>query len=321
MRAVAGTVAGTALSGILRGGCGIGCVTLRCVILYCGRLLKTKTEVRHDAARAALRTRCMLCRLFDSALTLHRFSSLVDGLLNQLAGLLIGGVVSVRGGVISSVLAGGRLGNILNLRRVSVGRVQVIHLLDGLNRLVLLNRALFSVLFSSSFFGSRLLSSVHSRFFHCGCPSYLFALCNNLGESVRRRTLRQLLSRLHGDGDHGLLRMHRNVTGRHLRHNRLFRHDRLLRCYRLLGLNNVLGSLRACRRFSFTLSGLTLCSFLSLTLCSFLSLTLHTLRTFLRTLLTMLRKTLAALGKTLTSRCRKAHQTLTQVRALIRKTR
>ena len=84
------------------------------------------------------------------------------------------------------------------------------------------------------------------------------------------------------------------MTGRHLRHNRL------PRCYRQLGLSNVLGSLRAC---------------------CFLSLTLHTLCTCLRTLLTTLRKTLTALCKTLTSRGSKTHQTLTQVRALIRKTR
>ena len=52
----------------------------------------------------------------------------------------------------------------------------------------------------------------------------------------------------------------------------------------------------------------------SLTSGGFLSLTLHTLRTRLRALLTVLRKTL-------TSRGSKTHQTLTQVRALIRKTR
>ncbi len=40
------------------------------------------------------------------------------------------------------------------------------------------------------------------------------ALCNNL-ESVRRHTL-PAMGRLHGDGNHRLLRMHRNMTGRHL---------------------------------------------------------------------------------------------------------
>ena len=80
------------------------------------------------------------------------------------------------------------------------------------------------------------------------------------------------------------------MTGRHLR------------CYRQLSLNNVLGSLRACRLFRLALRCFTLCSFTfsRLTCRSFLSLTLHTLRTRLRTLLTTLRKTLAALCKTLT---------------------
>ena len=235
--------------------------------------------------------------------------------------------MSVHGGIVGVALVLGVRGRLnrcfnalvilrlrrVNVGRVSVGRVQVIDLLNGLNRLVLLSGALFS----SSLFGG-------------GLFSHLFALCNNLSESVRRRTLRQLLGRLHGDGNHRLLRMHRNMTGRHLRHNRL------LRCYRQLGLNNVLGSLRACRLFRLALSCFTLCSltsgdFLSLTLCSFtlsgftcgrfLSLTLHTLRTLLRTLLTTLRKMLTALCKTLTSRGSKTHQTLTQVRALIRKTR
>ena len=139
--------------------------------------------------------------------------------------------MSVHGGVIgavfvSNVLVGGRLNRCfnalvilslprVNVGRVSVGGVQVIDLLNGLNRLVLLSR----MLFSSSLFGGGLFSR-------------LFALCNNLGESVRRRTLRQLFGRLHGDGNHRLLRMHRNMTGRHLRHNRLFRCYRLPRYYR-----------------------------------------------------------------------------------------
>ena len=196
--------------------------------------------------------------------------------------------MSVHSGVIgavfvSSMLIGGRLNRcfntlvILSLCRVSVGRVQVIDLLNGLNRLVLLS----GVLFSTSLFGGGLFSR-------------LFTLFNDVCESVRRRTLRQLFGRLHGDGNHRLLRMHRNMTGRHLRHNRL------PRCYRQLGLSNVLGSLRAC---------------------CFLSFTLHTLCTLLGTLLTTLRKTLTALCKTLTDRGSKTHQTLTQVRALIRKTR
>ena len=209
--------------------------------------------------------------------------------------------MSVHGGVIdavlvSNVLVGGRLNRcfdtlvILSMCRVSMGRVQVIDLLNGLNRLVLLSR----VLFSSSLFGG-------------GLFSHLFALCNNLGESVRRRTLRQLLGRLHGDGNHRLLRVHRNVTGRYLRYNRLLRCHRVLGRNGLLGLSNVLGSLRACRFLSFTLCSFT---FSRLTCRSFLSLTLHTLR-----------KTLTALCKTLTGRGSKTHQTLTQVRALIRKTR
>ena len=148
--------------------------------------------------------------------------------------------MSVQSGIIgsvfiSSVLARGRLNRcfdtlvILSMRRVnvdrvSVGRVQVIDLLNGLNRLVFLSRALFG----SSLFGGGFLNSgfFHGRLFSYRLFSRLFALCNNLGESVRRRTLRQLLSRLHGDGNHRLLRMHRNMTGRHLRHNRL------LRCHR-----------------------------------------------------------------------------------------
>ena len=129
-------------------------------------------------------------------------------------------------------------------------------------------------------------------------------LSNDVSESVRRRTLRQLLGCLHGEGNHRLLRMHRNVTGRHIGHRRLFR------------LSNVLGSLCACRLLSFTFSRLTLCCFAlcRLTCGGFLSLTFHTLCTRLRTLLTVLRKTLTGRGG-------KAHQTLTQVRALIRKTR
>ena len=212
--------------------------------------------------------------------------------------------MSVQGGVI-----GCGLGSIFNVRGC---RVQVIHLLNGLNRLVLLSRALFGGgLINSGFF--------HGRLFSYRLFSHLFTLCNNLGESVRRRALRQLFGRLHGDGNHRLLRVHRHVTGRHLRHNRLLR------------LSNILGSLRACcflgftcRSFlSLTLRCFTLCSFtLSRLTCGrFLSLTLHTLCTRLRTLLTTLRKTLTALCKTLTGRGSKAHQTLTQVRALIRKTR
>ena len=233
--------------------------------------------------------------------------------------------MSVQGGLISSVfissvLAGGRLNRsfdtlvILSMRRVSMRRVsmcrasmcrvQVIDLLNGLNRLVLLSRALLR----NKLFGDRLLSSVRSGFCYYRLFSRLFALCNNLSESIRRRTLRQLLSRLYRNGNHRLLRMHRNMTGRHLRHSRL------LRCYRPLGLSNVLGSLRTCRLLSFTLSGFTRSRLFSFTLSGFLSLTLHTLRTRLRTLLTVLRKTL-------TGRDSKAHQTLTQVRALIRKTR
>ena len=185
-----------------------------------------------------------------------------------------------------------------------MGRVQVIDLLNGLNRLVLLS----GVLFSSSLFGGGLFSR-------------LFTLFNDVCESVRRRTLRQLFGRLHGDGNHRLLRMHRNMTGRYLRYNRLLRLRDIL-------LRSLLRGSRACRLLSFALSCFTLCSF---TLCSFtlscltcrgfLSLTLHTLCTCLRTLLTTLRKTLTALCKTLTSRGSKTHQTLTQVRALIRKTR
>ena len=232
--------------------------------------------------------------------------------------------MSVQGGLISSVfissvLAGGRLNRsfdtlvILSMRRVSMCRasmcrVQVIDLLNGLNRLVLLSRALLR----NKLFGDRLLSSVRSGFCYYRLFSHLFALCNNLSESIRRRTLRQLLSRLYRNGNHRLLRMHRNVTGRHLRYNRL------LRCYRPLGLSNVLGSLRTCRLLSLTLCSFTLSR---LTCRGFLSLTLHTLCTCLRTLLTTLRKTLTALCKTLTSRGSKTHQTLTQVRALIRKTR
>ena len=200
----------------------------------------------------------------------------------------------------------------VSVGRVSVGRVQVIDLLNGLNRLVLLSR----VLFSSSLFGGGLFSR-------------LFTLFNDVCESVRRRTLRQLFGRLHGDGNHRLLRMHRNMTGRYLRHNRLLRLRDIL-------LRSLLRGSRVCRLFRLALSCFTLCSltsgdFLSFTLCSFtlsgltcrsfLSLTLHTLCTRLRTLLTTLRKTLTALRKTITSRGNKAHQTLTQVRALIRKTR
>ena len=248
----------------------------------------------------------------------YRFGSLVDGLLNQLASLLLGGVMSVHGGVIgavfvSTVLVGGRLNRCFNalvilrlsrvsVGRVSVGRVQVIDLLNGLNRLVLLSGALFS----SSLFGSGLFSR-------------LFTLFNDVCKSVRRRTLRQLFGRLHGDGNHRLLRMHRNVTGRYLRYNRLLRLRDIL-------LRSLLRGSRACRLFR-----LACRSFLSLALCSFtlsgftcgrfLSLTLHTLRTLLRTLLTTLRKMLTALCKTLTGRGSKTHQTLTQVRALIRKTR
>ena len=113
--------------------------------------------------------------------------------------------------------------------------------------------------------------------------------------------------------------MHRNVTGRYLRYNRLLRLRDIL-------LRSLLRGSRACRLFR-----LACRSFLSLALCSFtlsgftcgrfLSLTLHTLRTLLRTLLTTLRKMLTALCKTLTGRGSKTHQTLTQVRALIRKTR
>ena len=250
-----------------------------------GGLFNAKAEVRHNAARATLRTRRLLCRLVSIrfALRFRRFSSLVDGLLNQFAGLLLGGVLRVQGGIVGCGL-GGCFDALVILRlcRVSVSRVQVIDLLNGLNRLVLLSGALFS----SSLFGG-------------GLFSYLFVFCNNLSESVRRRTLRQLLGCLNGDGNHRLLRVHRHVTGRHLRH------------YRLLGLSNVLGSLCACRLLSFTLSRFTLCRF---TCGGFLSFTLHTLRTLLRTLLTVLRKTLTGRGG-------KAHQTLTQVRALIRKTR
>ena len=65
-------------------------------------------------------------------------------------------------------------------------RVQVTDLLNGLNRLVLLSGALFS----SSFFGDRILCSVRSGFCFYRLFSRLFALCNNLSESVRRRTLR-----------------------------------------------------------------------------------------------------------------------------------
>ena len=130
--------------------------------------------------------------------------------------------------------------------------------------------------------------------------------------------------------------MHRNVTGRYLRYNRLLRLRDIL-------LRSLLRGSRACRLFRLALSCFTLCSltsgdFLSFTLCSFtlscltcrsfLSLTLHTLCARLRTLLTTLRKTLTALRKTLTAlrktltgRGSKTHQTLTQVRALIRKTR
>ena len=213
--------------------------------------------------------------------------------------------MSVQGGLISSVfissvLAGGRLNRsfdtlvILRMRRVSVGRVQVIDLLNSLNRLVLLSRNILSrALLSGKLFGGGLFSR-------------LFALCNNLSESVRRRTLRQLFGRLHGDGNHRLLRIHRNMTGRYLRYNRLLRLRNIL-------LRSLLRGSRACCFLSFTLSRLT-CR-------SFLSLTLHTLRTRLRTLLTTLRKTLTALRKTLTGRGSKTHQTLTQVRALIRKTR
>ena len=200
----------------------------------------------------------------------------------------------VQGGVIGCGLGGCFDALVvLHLCRVSVSRVQVIDLLNGLNRLVLLSGVFFS-----------------NKLFRGGLFSYLFVFCNNLGESVRRRALRQLLGRLHGDGNHRLLRMHRNMTGRYLRYNRL------LRCYRQLGLSNVLGSLRACRLLSFTFSRLALCCFtLSRFTCGgFLSLTLHTLRTRLRTLLTVLRKTLTGRGS-------KTHQTLTQVRALIRKTR
>ena len=228
--------------------------------------------------------------------------------------------MSVHGGVIgavfvSNVLVGGRLNRCfdtlvilsmcrVSVGRVSVGRVQVIDLLNGLNRLVLLSR----VLFSSSLFGGGLFSR-------------LFTLFNDVCESVRRRTLRQLFGRLHGDGNHRLLRMHRNMTGRYLRHNRLLRLRDIL-------LRSLLRGSRACRLFRLALSCFTLCSltsgdFLSFTLCSFTlsRLTLHTLCTRLRTLLTTLRKTLTALCKTLTGRGSKTHQTLTQVRALIRKTR
>ena len=186
-----------------------------------------------------------------------------------------------------------------------MGRVQVIDLLNGLNRFVLLSGALFG----SSLFGGGLFSR-------------LFTLFNDVCESVRRRTLRQLFGRLHGDGNHRLLRMHRNMTGRYLRYNRLLRLRDIL-------LRSLLRGSRACRLFRLALSCFTLCSltsgdFLSFTLCSFtlsrltcrsfLSLTLHTLCTLLGTLLTTLRKTL-------TDRGSKTHQTLTQVRALIRKTR
>ena len=90
----------------------------------------------------------------------------------------------------------------------------------------------------------------------------------------------------------------------------------------------MLGSLRTCRLLSFTLSGFTRSRLFSFTLSGFLSLTLCTFRTLLGTLLTTLRKTLTTLRKTLTALCKtltgrssKTHQTLTQVRALIRKTR
>ena len=280
-----------------------------------GGLFNAKAEVRHNAARATLRTRRLLCRLVSIrfALRFRRFSSLVDGLLNQFAGLLLGGVLRVQGGIVGCGL-GGCFDALVILRlcRVSVSRVQVIDLLNGLNRLVLLSGALFS----SSLFGG-------------GLFSYLFVFCNNLSESVRRRTLRQLLGRLHGDGNHRLLRVHRNMTGRYLRYNRLLRLRDIL-------LRSLLRGSRACRLFRLALSCFTLCSltsgdFLSFTLCSFtlsrltcrsfLSLTLHTLCTLLGTLLTTLRKTLTALCKTLTDRGSKTHQTLTQVRALIRKTR
>ena len=114
--------------------------------------------------------------------------------------------MSVHGGVI-----GCGLGSIFN-----GCRVQVIHLLHGLNRLVLLSGALFS----SSLFGGGLFIR-------------LFTFCNNLCKSVRCRALCQLFGRLHGDGNHRLLRMHRHVTGRHLSYDRLFRLNGLLRCYSL----------------------------------------------------------------------------------------
>ena len=206
----------------------------------------------------------------------------------------------VQGGIVGVALVLGVRGRlnrcfnalvILRLRRVSMGRVQVIDLLNGLNRLVLLSGALFSI----SLFGGGLFSQ-------------LFVLCNNLSESVRRRTLRQLLGCLHGDGNHRLLRVHRNMTGRYLRYNRLLRLRDIL-------LRNLLRGSRACRLFRLAISCFTLCSltsgdFLSFTFCSltfggftcgrFLSLTLHTLCTLLGTLLTTLRKTLTALCKTLT---------------------
>ena len=195
--------------------------------------------------------------------------------------------MSVQGRVISavlvsSVLIGGKLNRCFDaLVILSMCRVQVINLLNSLNRLVLLSGALFG----SSLFGGS-----------------IFTLCNNLSESVRRRTLRQLLSRLHGDGNHRLLRMHRNVTGRHLRYSGLLRRYRLFRHHGLLGISNILGTLRACRLLSFTFSSFTFGCFTlsSLTCCRFFSLTLRTFLGALSTLLTILCKTLTILRKTLT---------------------
>ena len=100
--------------------------------------------------------------------------------------------MSVQSGIIgsvfiSSVLARGRLNRCFDtLVILSMRRVQVTDLLNGLNRLVLLSGALFS----SSFFGDRILCSVRSGLCFYRLFSRLFALCNNLSESVRRRTLR-----------------------------------------------------------------------------------------------------------------------------------